>query len=120
MINNARIAGGILAVVGGAIALDQSLYTLNIAPLAAFNVYLMLILGIMALCGGVLLCADKGVGGILPLASGSIGIFIVIFGSEISYYETILSVPMPTYFLDLIFMAMGGIIGLVARSKFET
>ncbi|NVM56214.1 MAG: hypothetical protein HWN66_21135 [Candidatus Helarchaeota archaeon] len=93
MTKGGRIAGGVLAIVGGALLLIAAFTVFAIiaaAKLAGFDQEAMLftiqmivtlMCGVLALVGGILAVVDKSVGGILALVGGAlatVGMFIPI------------------------------------------
>jgi len=72
--NGGRKSSGILATIGGSLAI---LFSLGIMGFPGSSLW-FLILGFAGLTGGVLLLCDIMAGGIIALIAGSIGIFFTI------------------------------------------
>ena len=115
-----RIAGGIIAVIGGALIIFWSLED-HISIFAIYGIFwwfsgsffTLFITGIMSLGGGILLCANKKYGAILALISA--GYYLIL--GYIDWTAIWLGTPMisvgplvqwPLHFIVLI----GGILGL--------
>lgn len=113
-----RIVGGVLALVGGAVAIlaamihfnefKQGLFTLNTA--------LTFVVVVVGMVGGILLLINKTGGAILALGVGVLsllGVFIQIYEPGYGYGQLVFTVSV----IDPLLLIIGGILGLVAGSE---
>jgi len=117
MTKGGRIAGGILAIVGGAFIVIAGIMILSLIsydPSIMISVIATLASGALAVIGGILLLVDSTAGGVLALIGGA----FCIVGSFIPIYMTIpLTVHFFNFWIDPALALVGGIVGLAVGSS---
>lgn len=116
MTKGGRIAGGILAIVGGGIVVVEGflmVWLLIGGEEVAAVIFTHWILGSIGLVGGVLLLVDKTAGGIIALIAGVGGTFLMFvpFIDPLHWLDTLIP------FTDPVLILVGGLVGTIVGSE---
>ena len=130
MAKGGRIAGGILALIGGGMGTFAGILSFLLMIPTSSSAFLITggvttICGVLGVVGGILLLVDKTAGGVLAIVGGTVvlvGIFITIdSGSYISgiyiIYWTATVATHLMFYIDPALMLVGGIVGLAVGSE---
>lgn len=126
MAKGGRIAGGILALIGGAMLILKAFLTLFwlilLWPPMALVFMTTLVCGILAVVGGILLLVDKLAGGILALIAGALGIILTFFIAVppfgmVDPLLVLYSFDTGVIGIDPLLALVGGIVGIAVGSE---
>lgn len=124
MTKGGRIAGGIIALIGGGISLIPALLPmvfLGCDPRITIMVLVTLVCAVLGIIGGILLLTDKTAGGILALIGGTLPIIgqHIHLGNVLcgSWWVGITLAITLNYYLNCIPIIVGGILGLSIGSE---
>lgn len=123
MTKGLRLAGGILALVGGSLQTIPAFMTMRFISCAATIAVMFLVTltcAILGIVGGILLIKDKMAGGILALIGGVLPIIghFITFGIEVcgSWWVGVSLAVTMAFYIDCIPTIVGAILGLAAGS----